>query len=185
MEADWEVEIGGDVPVIEKQWPGFADLLSHPDRAFQLQESSQLAGLAEVLIDLNAASSPVRTSKCDVWTLTSEEFDRIELDAGPHSATNACACYLDLLPSTGDVWVTADQAVSAGKEICSSLRSIALTNCRADLIVRSAELAPAEWAHGITAYVTACGGSPESASANLLAGLWALTRAVKGNWTVE
>ena len=30
MEADWELEIGGDAPVIEAHWTGFVDLRADP-----------------------------------------------------------------------------------------------------------------------------------------------------------
>ena len=39
MEADWEIEIGGDAPVIEAHWFGFVDLRIEPSRANELPET--------------------------------------------------------------------------------------------------------------------------------------------------
>jgi len=46
MEAAWEVELGGEAPVIEAIWPGFVDLRLHPEQAWQLPEAAQLHALA-------------------------------------------------------------------------------------------------------------------------------------------
>ena len=38
MEADYEVEAGGEAPVIEALWPGFVDLRLQPERIGEIQE---------------------------------------------------------------------------------------------------------------------------------------------------
>jgi hypothetical protein len=88
MEADWEVEIGGDARVIDAHWPGFIDLHAAPERIREIQEARELPPLADLLLELNSAGSPIWTSKCDVW----------QLEPG------AIACYVDLLPMEGTVY---------------------------------------------------------------------------------
>ena len=68
MEADWEVEVGADAPVIDGLLGrARGSVTATRERAMTLPESRQLAGLAKALIQLNSAGSPVWTSKCDVW----------------------------------------------------------------------------------------------------------------------
>jgi len=171
MEADWEVEIGPDAPVIDACWSGFVDLRSAPELAQTLPEVRDLPGLAKALARLNGARSPVWTAKCDIWpVIDSSQFDPYELDAEPGSATCAWAYYIDLLPM-GDhqwvgQWVEPGVATAWCAEICKCLRSIPLRGCRVDLVVRRAiipETAETTSDIGITAYFTACGLTADGA----------------------
>ncbi len=162
MEADWEVEIGNGAPVIDACWDGLIDLRSLPDRAASLPEVLRLPALEPALVGLNSPSSPVWTAKCDVWEPT--EFDPYELDAAPEGASYAIACYMDLLPRSEARWNSADQAIADCRAICARLKSATLTGCRADLIVRKACLAKGRAGLGITAYLTACGPTPNDAA---------------------
>ena len=82
MDVDWEVEIGGDAPVIEAQWPGLIDLRLHSERIDEIIEVTSMPPLRALLLALNSARSPVWTSRCDVW----------------EPEPNAMACYVDMLP---------------------------------------------------------------------------------------
>lgn len=82
MDVDWEVEIGGDAPVIEAQWSGLIDLRTHPQRIDEIFEVSSVPQLGDLLLALNSENSPVCTSKCDVW----------------EPEPDAIACYVDMLP---------------------------------------------------------------------------------------
>jgi len=82
MDVDWEVEIGGDAPIIEAQWPGLIDLRTHPERVKEIRETIIFPPLEGLLLALNSERSPVWTSKCDAWEPTSE----------------ALACYIDMIP---------------------------------------------------------------------------------------
>jgi len=156
MEADWEIEIGGSAPVIDAFWTGFEDLRRSPERAGVLPETRELSGLAEALVRLNAGTSSVWTSKCDVWEL--EELDPDELDAPIGSAVNGIACYIDLLPRQDGDWADPVQAQEWCKGICASIRAIPLGACRLDLVIRRAVIAPDDRnSLGITAYLSACG----------------------------
>lgn len=165
MEADWEVEIGGGAPVIEAWWDGFVDLRLFPDRAALLLEARQLPALAAALVKLNAPSSPLWTSKCDVWRPT--EFDPDELDAPASEGTCALACYIDLLPRADQQWSPLELAVAECRAICGWLRKAPLLNCRADLIVRRAHISSHEQDQGITAYLTGCGPTLDESRAVL------------------
>jgi hypothetical protein len=173
MQADWEVEIGGEAPVIESHWPGFIDLRKEPQKAWSLAESTQLPGLAAALVRVN--SSSFWTSKCDVWPVV--EFDRDELDA-PQQPSAAMACYIDLLPRDSTLWPDHEDAVRWCRSLCASLQGIPLSSCRADCVVRRAFVPPAQTALGMTAYLTACGNTVVEAVSRLGAAVAAFADAV-------
>ena len=170
MEADWEMEIGGSAPVIDTSWTGFEDLRRSPERASALPETQELSGLAEALVRLNADTSSVWTSKCDVWEL--EELDPDELDAPIGSAVSGIACYIDLLARRDGDWADPVQAEEWCNSICSSIRAIPLGSCRLDLIIRCAVIAPDDRnGLGVTAYLSACGPNRGAATVVLQSAL--------------
>jgi len=176
MEADWEVEIGGDAPVIDACCDGRVDLRGAPELAAQLPESEPLPAIARALVQLNSDLSPVWTSKCDVWS--PEDFDPDELDADDREGKCALACYIDLLPRSDRRWPSTDQAVAQCRMICARLHNQPLRCCRADLIVRQAHIAPGRHDVAITAYLTACGHLLDSARATLESALSAFVSAI-------
>ncbi|MDR3750240.1 MAG: hypothetical protein P4K94_02015 [Terracidiphilus sp.] len=186
MEADWEVEVGGDAPVIEAQWPGFVDLQFAPERAWNLPETTGFPALAEALARLNAAASPVWTAKCDVWThLEADAFDPVELDADPGCAAHALGCYIDLLPRSGQQWALPALAVADCQRICGLLRVVPLRCCRLDLIIRQAFLTLDRMDLGITAYLTSCGPSSAEADRVLQDALATFTDVLCGHSTLQ
>jgi len=176
MEADWEVEIGNEAPVIDACWEGFVDLRRVPERAADLPEARECTALKDALIRLNSPSSPVWTSKCDVWRPA--EFDADEMDAPGEAGKCALACYIDLLPRSDQQWGSPTEAVAACQALCSRIRDVPLRNCRADLVVRGALVAPERQTLGITAYLTACGSRPGHALAALDSALAAFADSV-------
>ena len=173
MQADWEVEIGGDAPIIETQWPGFVDLRKQPEKAASLPESGQLPDLALALVRLN--HSALWTSKCDVWPVV--EFDRDELDA-PRQAAAAMACYIDLLPGDSELWPDPERAISWCRNLCAHLQGVPLRSCRTDLVIRRAIAPPEQNALGITAYLTASGIDLSDACSRLQSAVAAFADAV-------
>ena len=169
MEADWEIEIGGQAPVIEACWPGFVDLRFAPGRVVELPELRELSGLADSLVRLNAGDSPVWTSRCDVWPVT--EIDPFELDAPPEFALIGLACYVDLLPKSDQQWPAPAIAARSCKALCVRLRNLPMRCCRVDLVIRRAYIAPDRPNLGITAYLTACGPTVEAANLQLQSAL--------------
>jgi hypothetical protein len=172
MEADWEIEIDATAPVIDAHWAGFVDLRVNSDLASQLLETAELPDLATTLVRLNAPSSPLWTSKCDVWQ--PEAFDPDELDA-PAGENAAVACYIDLLPTDNRRWYSQESAINWSKLVCSQLRCRTLRSCRADIIVRCAVFTglarPDQLDLGVTAYLTACGPTRVAAVATLSSAL--------------
>lgn len=183
MEADWEIEIGGGAPAIEPHWAGFVDLRLFPDRTRLLAETHQLPRLAEALIRLNAPNSQVWTSKCDVFK--PDAFDLDELDAPFQSAAHALACYIDLLPRSGDLWPDPAAASAWCQRVCAGIKAVPIRCCRADLVIRYALIAPERMGLGITAYLTACGSSCEGVASVLQAALDGLVNSVAHSATAE
>jgi hypothetical protein len=165
VEADWQIEIGGNAPVIEACWSGFADLRRTPERAIELNETLLLPRLASTLVQINSAESQLFTTKCDVWPVT--EIDPFEFDAPQKSAAHGLAAYVDLLPHDPQTWSDPDKAIGWCKKLCAALQATPLRCCRADLVIRQAIRMPDEVAIGITAYLAACGSTAEAAIAQL------------------
>ncbi len=186
MEADWEFEVGGDAPAIEAHWPGFVDLRRSPERAGQLPEATRFPALAQALAKLNAPGSPVWSSKCDFWPqLDSDAFDPDELDAPSEGAIHAMGCYIDLMPRSDGQWSIPAMVADFCKSICGLLRAVPLRCCRLDLVIRRAFITPERMDLGITAYLTACGGSEDEAAVALQAALAVFADALCGHSTVE
>ena len=167
------MEIGSDAPVIDGAWEGFLDLRAEPARVAEIQEVAQFPALAESLVRLNAASSPVWTAKCDVWL--AETFDPDELDADGEAATIALGCYIDLLPADEAAFQTLSAYTEWNQRLCQNLRSRPLRKCRVDLIIRRAFFTPASSGLGVTTYLTGCGSDRPEASASLADALAVLT----------
>lgn len=183
MEADWEIEIGPDAPVIDPFWPGLVDLRHNPQQADTLSEAAILPALAVVLQKLNSQASPIWTAKCDVWSLSQQEvqdsgFDPLEMDCTVESTQRAWACYIDLLPAGSNAWATPETPIAWSKAVCAHLRNLPFNCCRADLILRSAVISASDHALGITAYLTACGSTSEQAKQTLQAALEAFADAL-------
>jgi hypothetical protein len=191
MEADWEIQLGGGAPIIEANGPGFIDLRPHPERAALLPEAVAFPTLAEALFVLNAGTSPVWTSKCDVWpVLNVSDLDVDELNAPPESVVHALACYIDLLPQVSYHWTTHIDVAEYCKRACRHLRAVPLACCRADFVIRHAvvsdqshSLTPMD--RGITAYITACGASEDEANSTLQAALLVFARVLSSQSTLE
>ena len=169
MECDWEIEIGPNAPIIDAAWEGFVDLRCNASRVKELSETAQFPALAEVLIRLNSATSPVWTAKCDVWPANTIDPD--ELGADEDSATSALGCYIDLLPADAGPLLglnrgaIPDVLLNWCRRLCSDLRARALRQCRVDAVIRRALFLPAgvDEGLGITAYITTCGRSQSEA----------------------
>jgi hypothetical protein len=184
MEADWEFEISPDAPVIDAHWQGFVDLFAHPERAADLPEAAGLPALAEALMRLNNPKSCVWTSKCDVWQVDpdAEQLDPDELDLPSGMPAAACACYIDLLARSSERWANLDNLAQDCVTLCTRLRKVELRCCRADLIIRRAVLASDETTPAVTAYLTACGSSDESARLVLAEALHAFADSLLSAW---
>ncbi len=169
MQADWEIEIGGDAPIIDAYWSGFVDLRTTPERISEVVEVESLPGLADALMRLNRPGQQYWSAKCDVWILT--EFDPDEMDAPRTSSNDAIACYIDILPAAPGEWREVSEASAWCEQLCRALQASPQGACRADLILRRASEGPGHDALGVTAYISACGSNPMLAETNLDAAL--------------
>lgn len=179
MQADWQFEVGGAAPVIDAAWAGFVDLSLHPEHASFLAEAIEFEPLAVALARLNSSCSPVWTAKCDFFpNLAEEEYDALEMEAGPEDAIHAVACYIDLLAADDGAWRVPEGAAEACKRVCSLLQAAHLTNCCADLVIRSAICPGGIERFGVTAYITACGPDADAARRRLESALDIFTDSV-------
>jgi hypothetical protein len=195
MEADWEFEVGGgatsseaatsdpstpeasisEAPIIDARWPGLVDLRRHPERIGEIQEAAAFPPLAALLEALNGANSPLWTAKCDLWKPEAAEL------AGLASASvlppAALACYVDLLPLSGEVFAQPRQAEAYCREWVSRLAPVRLLDCCVDLVIRQAVAGEAE-GFGVTAYLSALGADKSAAAAALAAVLSAFANTI-------
>lgn len=186
MEADWEIEVGGDAPVIEARWQGYVDLQREPRLSLLLPEAIQLPALGRALAQLNSVGWPVWTSKCDLWPVTNpNEFNGDELDAPAGATSSAVACYIDLLPGSNQQWVDRDSAAIVCNRWCMPLKAVALRACRVDFVIRAAFFGPNIWGHGVTVYITACGPNDGEARAVLERALDAFTHVICPDSTLQ
>ena len=179
MEADWEVEIGSEAPVIDALWPGFIDLRSEPQRIVEIEEARQFPPLTEALLQMNKSCSPAWTSKCDLWTPDPrlQQWDADEMDATPIESVIALACYIDLLPRDASLFAGLTEAETWVRSTVRGLRETVCRCCRADLVIRRAFQADREGL-GITMYITACGADLETARKSLSGALTALGKTI-------
>ncbi len=183
MEADWEVEIAADVPVIDADWPGFADLRTNPEAVTTLPEVQQFPALGRVLLRLNGSASDqflgkpalFLTAKCDLWT--PESIDPDEMEASLTESVIARACYIDLIPEDDTLFASLPELESKTRQLVSRLRTASLGCSRIDLVLRQA-ISGGRHGFGITAYTTVCGPNTSNAEQNLDAALNALVDAI-------
>jgi hypothetical protein len=146
IDADWDVEIGGGAPVMEALWSGpdgavgFVDLRGHSEEIGKIAEAAAFAPLADLLLALNSAESPVWTAKCDVW----------EPEAG------AKALYIDMLPWMGTVFAEWRQAEGFCRELVARLEAADERGAdgSVELVIRQA-IAGEKEGFGVTAYLSA------------------------------
>jgi hypothetical protein len=165
MEADWDVEIGRDVPSIVVPWEGFFDLRGGPCTTAQIPEVVSHPALDEALIKLNANGSPVFTSKCDVWSLEREEIDSYEFGSRPENAFSGLASYIDVLLRDPEKFLSFQFHEQLVRRITEQLRAVVLTNGRADLVARPATIHSAS-GFGVTVYAAGCGAEKDTAYAS-------------------
>jgi hypothetical protein len=161
MVADWSVEIGPDLPVIDCSWEGFIDL-RNPEAIDRLEEASKHPALRRALLLLNATNSPVFTTKCDTWTLPEDEIDPYEFDASAENSAVGFASYIDLVQSDSSRFLSFAWHEQWARSLTGDLRQSELQQCRAEVVVRQA-LAGERQGYGITLYSAGCGANATSA----------------------
>lgn len=162
MEADWAAEIGPRLDRIDAGWSGFIDLRRDAEAVAALPEAAGVAALQDALTVLNSADSPVFTSKCDVWSLASDELDPFEFDCAPGEANTGFASWIDLVARDPALFASFTLHESWARASALRLRELPIASGRADLIIRAA-LDREAAGFGITLYTAGCGPDAPSA----------------------
>jgi hypothetical protein len=170
VEADWAAEIGPGLDWIDADWPGFVDLRLHPEAIHTIPEAAANLSLREVLASLNAADSPVFTSKCDVWALTAEDIDPLEFDCSPDEAKTGTACWVDVIAVDRELFESFKRHEGWVRRVAERLRALPGSCGRADLVVRAAVCGGRE-GFGVTVYAAGCGADTPAAQLVLGQGL--------------
>jgi len=183
METDWSVEIGDDLPRIEVPWSdaasglSFVDLRSRPDAVAEIGESIESPALWQALSVLNQPSSPVFTSKCDLWFLSADEID--PLDFGLLSGAGAgSGCYLDVLLRDQRAFVSFAAQELWMRELCAWLSGKDCSGTRAEFVLRPATQGALD-GFALTSYVLAAGENATVANDHFSAALELVSMAMR------
>lgn len=162
MEADWSVEVGPQLDAIDADWPGLVDLRVTPRAINQIAEAARYRPIADALIALNAAESPLFTSKCDVWGLAENEIDPDEFDAPGGQSHAGVASYIDVLAREPGLFASFDRHEAWAQAVVDRLRERTIPQGRVDLVVRQARVGGVD-GFGITLYAAGCGSDSAAA----------------------
>lgn len=165
MEADWSVEIGPDLPCIDGSWEGFVDLRAAPKAVETIHEATEHFALRAALLELNAANSPVFTTRCDTWALAEEDIDRYEFGATREQTGAGFASYIDILERDAARFASFTFHEQRVRELTAYLRAISLKNGRVDFVLRAAFVQD-QSGYGLTLYAAGCGADHVSAYAS-------------------
>lgn len=176
MEADWSVEIGRDLPVIEGSWRGFVDLRRAPERFKSVEEAGQHPALRDALLALNGDMSPLFTTKCDAWPLAAAEIDADEFASSSQTAVGGFACYIDVLDRDAARFASFEFHERRARVIAAILRKMGVARSRAEIVVRRALLRDTS-GYGLTLYAAGCGGDEAEAYSAWNAALGAVVAA--------
>jgi hypothetical protein len=165
MEADWSVEIGEHLPRIAVPWAGdglaFVDLRECPDAAQSLPEALAFPVLGWALTCLNSSGSMVFTSKCDVWRVSPDDMDPLEMQSTAADASAGVACYIDLMRRGEAAFASFSEQEAWIKRTTQELRTTTARSARLELVLRQAVLEGADGQRcdgfAVTLYVTGCG----------------------------
>ena len=175
MEADWTVALAPGDPVITVPWtaPGdgmrtckFVDLRLGAHLVDEIEEARSQPALRSALLRLNAATSPLWTAKCDVWTSSvddgAEPFDPYEIDAEADDTAFGAGSYIDLLPRDFSFLTGFERQERWIRAVTEMLRSTPASAARVELVLRRAEVEGAS-GFAVTWFVEGCGANAQLA----------------------
>jgi hypothetical protein len=163
VEADWAVEVGGEAARIEAEWAGFVDLRREPEALDRVAQVRAYPALRAALLELNGPSSPVFTSKCEVWTMA-EAIDPLEFDCMEEEARAGLACYVDVVAREPEWFGSFPEHEAWVRRAVNALRGETVRCGRVDLVVRGA-VAGGVNGFGLTLYAAGCGVGSSAAEA--------------------
>ncbi len=162
MEADWSVEVGADFPVIFVPWEGYIDLRRGPSVVSEIAEAAEIPELAQALIKLNLKTSPVFSSKCDLWLLPEDEIDPLEFETSRKDAKQGIACYIDIVARAQASFSSFPACERWARSATHEMHSVRMPQARVELVVRPA-VVDAREGFAITLYVAACAATESGA----------------------
>jgi hypothetical protein len=175
MEADWTVALAPGDPVITVPWAAdggdmrgcrFVDLRLGAHLVDEIEEARSQPALRSALLLLNAATSPLWTAKCDVWTSSADEgaepFDPYEMDAESGDVAFGAGSYIDLLPRDVSFLAGFERQERWIRAVTELLRSTPASAARVELVLRRAEVEGA-WGFAVTWFVEGCGSTAQRA----------------------
>ena len=149
----------------------FLNLRAEPFDVAEVAETDQYPALRRALRSLNAARSPVFTSKCDVWTLSPEEGGeklellRLELDLDDAEVAFGLSSYIDVLWRERTVFASPHVASERLARLTRRAARLPHAEAAFEAVLRPAVVdfqGPLE-GFGATLYVTAVAADPETA----------------------
>jgi hypothetical protein len=162
MEADWSVEIGPGLPCIDGSWEGFIDLRAAAKAVDTIHESMEHPALRSALLVLNAANSPVFTTKCDIWALAEADIDPYEFGATDDQARAGFASYIDILERDAARFASFTFHEKRIRNLTAHVRELDLRQGRMDLVLRAATMKE-QSGYGLSLYAAGCGADSASA----------------------
>ena len=175
MEADWTVALAAGDPVITVPWAAsgddirkcrFVDLRLGAHLVDEIEEARSKPPLRSALLLLNAATSPLWTAKCDVWTSSVDEgaepFDPYEIAADADDIAFGAGSYIDLLPRDVSFLSGFERQERWIRAVTEVLRSIPASAARVELVLRRVEVEGA-WGFAVTWFVEGCGSTAQRA----------------------
>jgi hypothetical protein len=175
MEADWTVALAAGDPVITVPWAAsdddigkcrFVDLRLGADRINEIEEARAKPPLRSALLLVNAATSPLWTAKCDIWTSSVEEgaepFDAYEMAAESGDTAFGAGSYVDLLARDASFLASFERQGRWIRAVTELLRSTPASAARVELVLRRAEVEGA-LGFAVTWFVEGCGSTAQDA----------------------
>jgi hypothetical protein len=180
MQADYSLELGRDDHALELPWASpdgtqrYLDLKRQPELLLNVLEAADNRDLAEFLVTLNGATTPVETAKCDTW-----RSDEIHPEEEIFGAPWKFGSYVDVVFTAPGQRALLDQHQSLARNITALLQRVPDFAAAAEFIVRRCySHSPDTLEHGasedgfcITIYVSGFGDHPDDARKNWVIGL--------------
>jgi hypothetical protein len=164
VEIVQELDAGDDtleVPWASPVQPGlrYLDLKAHPEEIGRLEECRKYPALASFLRKVNAADSPFRTAKCDVWTTTDlAEDERVDFKLPVKVGS-----YVDLLFDRPDLNSRLEPHLQLGAKLSEILGPLRV-QAQMEICVRRCLFHPEErWGYYVTVFMHAYGVTPGEA----------------------
>lgn len=137
MQAEYDVELGREDPVLEMPWSSedgavrYHDVKCHPELVLQIAEAEVFPELGAFLRRVNASGFPLQTAKCDIW------YSR-EISAEEEIFGAACklVSYVDLVFTADDARSSFEEHESLAQGLCQLLQRAPEIAATVALVIR-------------------------------------------------